>query len=178
MKRMIALAVSRRKIAAVVSPGVVAAVVDLRLEPADERDERGALRDEELRGIDRRRARSRTTFSRKTERMSRTCSTGAASQARTSLFPLAVAAKTTRCGPRPPRSIPVEPDQLGPLEPVEAVVDDRAADRPDLAELAAGAELVRERPAVGRLLGDERQHGPVVGRHRTSSPGVYSSCRN
>ena len=97
--------------------GLVAAVVDLRLQPADERDERGALRDGGA-ARDRPPARSvRTTFSRKSERMSRTCSTGAASQARASFFPLAVAAKRTRWGPRPPRSMP---GQRGSAWPVRA----------------------------------------------------------
>ena len=53
---------------------------------------------------------------------------------------------------RPPAAAldPGRPDQLGPLEPVETVVDDRPADRPDLAELAAGASLsASAQPWVG-----------------------------
>ena len=53
-------------------------------------------------------------------------------------------------------------DQPRTLEPVEPVVDDRPADRPDRPDLAAARELRSQRPPVRATLGHQREHGPVV----------------
>ena len=53
-------------------------------------------------------------------------------------------------------------DQASVLEPFEPLIDDRAAERPDRPDLAAASDLHRDRPAVGRPLGNERQNRPVA----------------
>ena len=115
----------------------------------------------------------RTTFSRNSDRMSRTCWTGARSQAPSSSRP--VRGHGIDDAVRAPAAA-LEPggaDQAGPLEPVEAVVDDRPADRPDRPDLTAARQLGRERPAVRGVLVDEREDGPVVRtqalRHRATA---------
>jgi hypothetical protein len=55
------------------------------------------------------------------------------------------------------------PDETARARVGRGVVDDRAADRPDLTDLAAARELRGEGPAVSLALGDEREHGQVVG---------------
>ena len=53
-------------------------------------------------------------------------------------------------------------DQALPLEHVERAGDKRAADRPDLPDLAAARQLLRERPAVGRAVREraKQDHSP------------------
>src|SRR5262249_47022230 len=57
-------------------------------------------------------------------------------------------------------------DQTLLLEPLERLVDERAAERPDRAHLASAGEALGEGPAADPGLGDEGEDRPVAGVRR------------
>ena len=95
---------------------------------------------------------AKTSFSRSSERPSRTCSTGSAEPASDrGACPAGVARKIVRFGPRAPGSLAGRHDQPPRLQDLERAVDERPAERPDRAELARGRQLpASAHPCAGR----------------------------
>ena len=77
--------------------------------------------------------------------------------------PAGVASSTVRCGPERLATVPAGRTRPIAVRRLDRAVDERPAHRPDLADLALGRHRPRDREAVRRAFGEQRQHGPLAG---------------
>ncbi|MGD0386844.1 MAG: hypothetical protein ABSB73_12015, partial [Solirubrobacteraceae bacterium] len=106
---------------------------------------------------------SNSSFSSSAERSSRTWATGSASHAATARRPAALARSSVRGDPREPGSTPARALRQARVDQqLGGAVDERAADRPDAADLALRRERANQRPTVRVALAEQREHRPAV----------------